>query len=315
MTSYIKKLTLILLVCLPSVSYASNVTKILIGFPPGGGNYSMARALSESAARLGYPNIVESRPGAGGILGVNECVARAKEKNLICLVSQTQYAQSLLLSSDIRKFDPEKLTYIKIIAATPLVLVTNSNNHKSMQNLVADLKEPNGPPVFFGSSSIGLQTSTNWLFHQTKSVNGQNIDYKGINQIINDLLGNHINYSICFYSSVKAQIEQGNLRVVAMVGSTFDNPRLMNFARLQKTVPDMEVTDQKFGIVMGPDADPAAVKYYETMLTKIMHDPKFQEQIKAEGNFLYDANLSSSDFARIAAQERITLIKQVYKTK
>jgi len=303
------------LVCLSNLSHASNVTKILIGFPPGGGNYTMAQALSESATRLGYPNIVESRPGAGGILGVNECVTRSKEKNLICLVSQTQYAQSLLLSSDIRKFDPEKLTYIKIIAATPLVLVTNSNNHKSIQNLVADLREPNGPPVFFGSSSIGLQTSTNWLLYQTKSVNGQNIDYKGINQIVNDLLGNHINYSICFYSSVKAQVEQGNLRVVAMVGSSFDDPKLINFTRLQKTVPGMEITDAKFGIVMGPNADPAAVKYYETMLTKVMKDPKFQEQLKAEGNFLYDADLTSSDFARIAAQERILLLKQTYKIK
>ena len=299
--------------CLSNLSYASGTTKILIGFPPGGGNYSMAQALSESAARLGYPNIVESRPGAGGILGVNECVTRSKEKNLICLVSQTQYAHSLLLSSDIRKFDPGKLTYIKIIAATPLVLVTNSNNHKSIQNLIADLKEPNGPPVFFGSSSIGLQTSTNWLLHQTKSVNGQNIDYKGINQIVNDLLGNHINYSICFYSSVKAQIEQGNLRVVAMVGNTFDDTKLINFTKIQKNVPGIEIIDQKFGIVMGPNADPAAVKYYETMLYKIMKDSKFQEQIKAEGNFLYDVNMTSNDFALIAAQERISLIKQSNK--
>jgi tripartite-type tricarboxylate transporter receptor subunit TctC len=298
---------------LSNLSYASGTTKILIGFPPGGGNYSMAQALSESAARLGYPNIVESRPGAGGILGVNECVTRSKEKNLICLVSQTQYAHSLLLSSDIRKFDPGKLTYIKIIAATPLVLVTNSNNHKSIQNLIADLKEPNGPPVFFGSSSIGLQTSTNWLLHQTKSVNGQNIDYKGINQIVNDLLGNHINYSICFYSSVKAQIEQGNLRVVAMVGNTFDDTKLINFTKIQKNVPGIEIIDQKFGIVMGPNADPAAVKYYETMLYKIMKDSKFQEQIKAEGNFLYDVNMTSNDFALIAAQERISLIKQSNK--
>jgi len=301
------------LACLSNLSYASGTTKILIGFPPGGGNYSMAQALSESAARLGYPNIVESRPGAGGILGVNECVTRSKEKNLICLVSQTQYAHSLLLSSDIRKFDPGKLTYIKIIAATPLVLVTNSNNHKSIQNLIADLKEPNGPPVFFGSSSIGLQTSTNWLLHQTKSVNGQNIDYKGINQIVNDLLGNHINYSICFYSSVKAQIEQGNLRVVAMVGNTFDDTKLINFTKIQKNVPGIEIIDQKFGIVMGPNADPAAVKYYETMLYKIMKDSKFQEQIKAEGNFLYDVNMTSNDFALIAAQERISLIKQSNK--
>jgi tripartite-type tricarboxylate transporter receptor subunit TctC len=89
----------------------------------------------------------------------------------------------------------------------------------------------------------------------------------------------------------------------------------MNFAKLQKTVPGMEIIDQKFGIVMGPNADPAAVKYYETMLSKIMKDPKFQAQIKAEGNFLYDANLSSSDFAQIAAQERILLLQQRYKIK
>jgi len=95
-----------------TLSYANNTTTILVGFPPGGGNYILAQAVSEAATRLGYPNYVESKPGAGGILGVNDCVRRVNEKNLICLVSQTQYAHSLALSSDIRKFDPEKLTYI-----------------------------------------------------------------------------------------------------------------------------------------------------------------------------------------------------------
>ena len=314
MNSYLKKLIVLLIVVLPSISNAET-TKILVGFPPGGGNYSIALALTEAANSLGYPMVIESKPGAGGILGVNDCVNRVKEKNLICLVSQTQYAQSLLLSSDVRRFDPEKLTYIKIIAATPLVLVANSKNNKSLPSIISDLREPSGSPVFFGSSSIGLQTVTNWFFYQTKSINGQNIDYKGANQSLIDLVGNHINYSICFYSSIKSHIAQGSIRVVYIIGSNFDDPVLQNYSRLQNTVPGMEVTDAKFGIVMGPNADPERVKYYETMLTKIMKDKKFQEQFKEEGNFLYDSKLSSSDFARIAAHERILLLKQTYKIK
>jgi len=172
-------------------------------------------------------------------------------------------------------------------------------------------KKKDSKPVFFGSSSIGLQISTNWFLNQSKSTNGENIDYKGINQIIVDLMGNHINYSICFYSSVKQQVEQGNLRIVAVVGDTFNNPELKKLPKIQRWVPTMDANTQRFGFVVGPDADPETVKYYSNMLTQVMRDPKFVEEIERDGNFLYDPSLTSKDFADIAQQERKALANQI----
>ena len=48
---------------------ASRMTRILVGFPAGGGTDVFARALAQGLApELGQPSIVENKPGAGGVL-------------------------------------------------------------------------------------------------------------------------------------------------------------------------------------------------------------------------------------------------------
>jgi tripartite-type tricarboxylate transporter receptor subunit TctC len=289
---------------------SNDITTILVGFPPGGGNYLLAQATSDAMNRLGHTTVIESKPGANGLLGVNECIRRKSEKT-ICLVSQTQYAHSLVYNTEIRKFDPDEFVYVKLMAATPLVMFTNSKNKKSIEEILVDLRTPASKPIFFGSSSIGLQIPTNWFFKQAGATNAERVEYKGVSQIITDIMGSHIDYSIAFYSSVKKHYEQGSVRIVSIIGDTMGDQNLEKIHKIQKIVPKMDSATQKFGFIMSPDSSTDRVNYYNNILSQVLNDPKFKEQLEQDGAFIYNSNLTPHDFSKLAKQERVLLKNQI----
>ena len=58
-------------------SYPVRPIRLIVPFPPGGGNDTVARAIAQEASpALGQSIVVDNRPGAGGIIGASEA-ARA----------------------------------------------------------------------------------------------------------------------------------------------------------------------------------------------------------------------------------------------
>jgi tripartite-type tricarboxylate transporter receptor subunit TctC len=286
-----------------SVSNAQEVIKILVGFPPGGGNYILGQLVAESLERQGHKSIVESKPGAGGILAMNDCAQRNSEKNLLCLVSQTQYVHSIYLPNDIRKFDPDKLSYIKIMGATPLVLITNKNNTKTLSEIISDLRDPNKRKIF-GVSSVGLKITTNWFLQQSKAKFSDLIDYKGGNQVVADLIGGHIHYSIGFYAGHKQMADQNTIKIVALIGDSFQDQELLGLPKIQKFIPNMDENTQKFGFVRGEGTDKSIIESLDKLLIKVLDDPIFKEKARKEGFFLYNSKITSEEFFKISIKER-----------
>ncbi len=63
-------------------SYPNRPIRYIVSFPPGGSSDLIARAIApRMAERLGQPVVVENRPGAGGMIGV-DAVAKARARRL-----------------------------------------------------------------------------------------------------------------------------------------------------------------------------------------------------------------------------------------
>ena len=284
---------------------ASAMLKILVGFPPGGGNYSVARVISDAASKAGVNNVMEIKAGAGGIIGMNDCV-NSTEKELLCIASQAQYVHSAVLPASVRKYDPEKLTYVKMIGHSPTVLITRTANTTSMSDLLRDLKTKKAKPDTFAIGALGLKVLTNWFLVLTSATNGVMADYKGAGPAIVDVMAGHVDYAFVPYTTVKSQVDSGLIRVVATVGKSFDK-----FESIQKYVPAMEADTTVWGFVLGPDADPDQVQQYDSMLSSILQDTSVQEQFEMQGIFVSDYRSSPKDFRMFAEQERQRLSKQL----
>jgi tripartite-type tricarboxylate transporter receptor subunit TctC len=286
-------------------------TTIVVGFPPGGGNYTVANIISTAAEKAGYPTILDIKPGAGGIVGMNHCVSKVSDKNLLCIASQTQYVHGAILSPDIVKFDPEKLSYVKMVGYSPSVLVTRPSNQKSFSELIDDMKK--NKPVSFGSPALGYSILTYWLFSNTPTSNGIVVDYKGAAPMIVDIIGGSVEYGFVPYTVVKSQVDSGALRIVAAWPDK-NAPVLSKYPNIQQYVKEMEPDKSLWGFVLGEGADTEQVKRYNVILTTLMQDSDVQNRFESVGIFMSDPKLGPVDFELAAKHERAKLIKQYTPT-
>jgi tripartite-type tricarboxylate transporter receptor subunit TctC len=289
---------LLVLALLSSLANSAPIT-LLVGFPPGGGNYAVAQIISDAYEKLGYSNIIETKVGAGGIVGMNYCEEQVNNKNMICVVSQAQYVFSLD-TPQLLKYYPEKLTYIKMIAGSPLVLITNSNNKKSVINIIKDLNS-NTSPVKFANAATGNKAITQKFLRLVNAKNYVEADYKGVGDAIKDVIGNHVDYMVAPYSVVVGK--ESSLRIVANLGSHFNHPNLKKIETLQKTVPNLPISNVAFGLVLGSDASPSHTDFFYKITTIAMKDSDLQKKLYVHGMFMFDPNLTSLDFKNQAMIE------------
>ena len=304
----LKQLTLITaLSSTMAVATTPPITSIVVGFPPGGGNYLVANIIATAAEKAGYPTVLDIKPGAGGIVGMNYCASKVTDKNLLCIASQAQYVHGSFLSPEIVKYNSEKLTYVKMIGYSPSVLVTRASNQKPFAELIDDMKK--NKPVKFGSAAIGYSILTQWLFSNTPTSNGILADYKGAGPMIIDILGGTVDYGFVPYTVVKSQVDSGTLRIVATWPDK-NVPVLAKYPNIQQYVKEMEPDTGLLGFVLGEGADPEQVKRYNVLLTTLMQDPTVRNQLEASGFFMSDPKLGPADFEAAAKSERARLSKQ-----
>ena len=128
-------LTALLAVSVNAVAqtYPANAVRIIVPFPPGGGNDSMGRILAQKLTEtMGKQFVIDNRGGANGMVGT-EMVAKAPKDGYTLLVNGANFVTSPSLYAKplydpIRQFDP-----ISLLAFAPNVLVV----HPSGQAAVA----------------------------------------------------------------------------------------------------------------------------------------------------------------------------------
>lgn len=294
----IKKLLGILLLTASAVALAQPLT-MLVGFPPGGGNYLVARILSDAFTQSGQTTIIETKVGAGGIVGMNHCAENVSDKKMICIASQAQYVFSLD-TPQILKYDPEKLTYVKMIAGSPLVLITHSKNQKTTSDLIKDL-QGNGKPVTFAHGALGNKVIAQEFLRLVNAKNYIEVDYKGVGDVLNDMIGGHVEYSVVPYSTIVGKEQL--FRIVSIIGNHFNQEELKRIEPIQKLVPKLPVNNTVFGLVLGPNADQAHVDFFYNLSTHVMKDKEVQQKFTSLGMFIFDPKLSSNDFKTLAINE------------
>jgi tripartite-type tricarboxylate transporter receptor subunit TctC len=283
-----------------SLSYANpNPVKILVGQPPGGAQDILGRIFEESFERQGIKSIVFNKPGASGIVAFNEC---EKDSQYLCVVGNGQLVSSVLQPESIRKFSYDNINYVKVVAVSPVVLITNSKNTKSIKEVFEDIKENK---VNFGSGVSGLHHDTLKLFKVLNAKNAQSIEYTGNPQVIVDIVGNHLNYSVMPYPLVR---NNQDIRIVATMKknqfSVFkDIPSIESF------YPTLNADDAIYGFVTSSKTSPSIKDFYINIITTAMKDPELKQKFLQQGLFFMDINLTDQDYKRLSDTERLQKMK------
>ena len=202
--------------------YPAKTVRVIVPYPPGGGNDIIARAVTdELTKRTGQQFFVDNRPGASTIIGAELAAKAPPDGYTLFVSSQTTLAivpnlKSKVPYDPLRDFEP-----VSMLATQPYLLVVHpSLPVRTVKELIALAKSRPGK-IIYGSSGIGTggHLSTE-LFKSMAQVDIVHVPYKGGAQAATDLMGGHVSLMFATMSSVYQQAMNGKLRAVAESGIT-----------------------------------------------------------------------------------------------
>lgn len=200
--------------------YPARPVRIIVPQSPGGTTDFTARLIGPKLGeRFGQTVVVDNRPGAGSMLGI-ELVTKAAADGYTLLV----VASSLSIMPSVLKklpFDPVKdLTPITTLAVYPnLVVVHPAVPATSIKELIAYAKAKPGA-LNFASGGTGTGTQlTAELFKSMAGIDMMHVPYKGGGPAITALLGGQVQVYFAAIPSTLPFIKGGRLRALAVTSA------------------------------------------------------------------------------------------------
>src|SRR3954469_25337684 len=281
--------------------YPTRAVKVIVPSPPGGGTDILARVLAQHFSKaLGQPFVVENKPGAGNMIGI-ESVARAPADGYTVLV----VASTLALNSVLYKkvpYDPVRdFAPITIAATAPNVLVVNSSLPvKSLAEFIALAKAKPGA-LSYGTPGIG--TSPHLSMELLKSMAGidlQHVPYRGTAAAVTDLIGGQISATFANALTAKPQVEAGRVRALAITGPKRIDA-LPNVPPVAAAgVPGTEAM-QWYGLLAPAGTPPAIVARLNGEALKALQSDEMKEKLAADG--AQPVGTSAAEFAALIRSE------------
>jgi tripartite-type tricarboxylate transporter receptor subunit TctC len=198
-------------------AYPSRPIKVLVAYPAGGANDTIARTIGEELSKdLGQPIVVENKGGAGGTIGADLAAKAAPDGYTLFMAAGAHaLAPSLhkALPYDIVKdFQPISQAAI----GTYMLVVHPSVKANSVKELIA-LAKANPGMLNYASSGIGAPPHlAGVLFQEMTKTELNHVAYKGDTPAIADLLGGQVQLAFISPGPVLQHVQAGKLRALAV---------------------------------------------------------------------------------------------------
>jgi tripartite-type tricarboxylate transporter receptor subunit TctC len=264
--------------------YPTRPVRILVPFPAGGAVDIIARLMSDDIARsLGGSVVVESRPGASGNIAMGAAAKAAPDGHTLVLASASLAINRSLIKST--PFDPQRdFTPIALVAMVPSVLVVPATQGaSSVADLVARARAQPGA-VNYGSNGVGTtQHLAATAFAQRTGAQITHVPYKGVDQLVPDLVSGRIQMSFNNVASVQGQLKAGTLKALAIGRATrwSGMPEVPTYA--EAGIGGLEYSS--WVALFGPAGlPPGVVDKLSRAVAVALANPQTRERIQAGGN-------------------------------
>ena len=210
------------LAAVPGINWAqdnwpSKPVRIVVPFTPGGTTDMVARLVgTELAKQLGQPVVVENKPGAGTVIGVDYVAKQpADGYTLVCVANS--FTANRTLVKNLPYDTTRDLQPVALMGLSEHVLATHP---KSGLKTLADLKQAAlAKPGTLSYASFGNGTSAHLsgaLLCQMMGIDMVHVPYKGQGPALTDLLGGQVSVMFGNWSEFRGHIESGKLLALGM---------------------------------------------------------------------------------------------------
>jgi tripartite-type tricarboxylate transporter receptor subunit TctC len=203
-----------------NAAYPARHIRLIAPFTAGSTLDIMARFVAERlSAGLGHNIVVDNRPGANGIVGI-DLVAKAPPDGYTMLITTGSFMGNIVLYKKlpydgVRDFAP----ITQVARSYGLVLVVHPGvAARSVKDLVALARAKPGK-LSYGSSGAGNITHlVAELFNSSAGVQIQHVPYKGSGPAMTDVLGRQIEMTFVSTVFVQPFIKDGRVRPLGLTG-------------------------------------------------------------------------------------------------
>ena len=257
--------------------------RLIVPFPPGPGVDLVARTVSEQlSTTLGRQIVVDNRPGAGSVIGVDLAAKSPPDGNTL-LFTNLAYAINAAMLAKL-PYDPLRdLSPVTVVATQPHLLVVNpSVPVKAVRDLVALAKGRPGE-ITYASSGIGTGPQlVAEMFSSAVGVRMNHVPYKGANPALADVVGGHAQVMFATLVSALPQVQAGRLRAVAVTSDKRSRHLPEVPTMIESGVPGFEAVG--WFMVMAPARTPAPVmSRLQVALADALAQPSVRERLTGDG--------------------------------
>ena len=258
--------------------YPSKPIKIIVPTAPAGVGDMLARLIQQKLGEAGNPVtiVVENRPGAAGVIGV-DAVATAAPDGYTVLVGN-HAVLAMLPHLQKLPYDPFK-SFAPVIlgVAVPNILVVHpSRPWKTVKDLVDDAKAHPGTLNFGHTGAGGLPHLTGELFMARSGAKLTGVPFRSGGEAVTAVLSGTVEMTFESITILLPLIRDGKVRALAITSGKRtplapDLPTMM-----EAGVPNYEVTT--FNGIAAPAGTPANIV---GMLSAAMNEGLQSEEVQA----------------------------------
>ena len=263
--------------------YPSRPVRLVVPSSPGGGTDIVGRVLAEHLTpALGQPFVVENRPGAGQMIGI-EAVARAPADGYTLLVAASTLILNGLLFRNVRYNAEQDFAPITQIAMLPNVLLV----HPSVpaRTVGEFIQFVQAHPGTLSYASAGQGTSPHMSMELLKNLAGLKIEhvaYRGTAPAVTDLLAGRVSAMMVNVITARPMIDAGTLRPLGVTSrhravSLLDVPTIA-----EAGIPEYDAP-QWYGLLAPAGTPVSIVSRLNDEACRIIASAQMREKLAADG--------------------------------
>ena len=286
-------------------AFAADYT-IMAPAAPGGGWDQTARSMQEALQAEGISGNVQvtNVPGAGGTIGLAQFVTQETGNANALIVGGYVMVGAILTNAS-----PVTLDMVTPIARLTgeavVIVVPAASDIQTMDDLVAKLKADTGAVSWAGGSAGGVDHITAGLVAKAVGADPTQVNYiaySGGGEALAAVLGGQVTVGISGYSEFSAQVEAGELRLLAV--STDERVDGVDAPTLKEAGVDVAVQNWRM-VAAAPGITDEQKAAINADIEKMVNSATWQATLETKG--WVNTYLAGDDFAaQLAADTEAT---------
>lgn len=293
-------------------AFPAKPIQVIVPFAAGGSNDVLARAVANVWTKHSpQPMIVITKPGAGGVLGV-EYVVRSKPDGYTIYLGQGSSPDLTIPHFQKMPYDPFKdlAPVARLSVHSVVICVSAKSPINSMKDLVAYARAGNKVTAA-ASVATGVVDMTLKAMAKRADFPITVVPFTGGADAVTALAGGHLTMGGGHPSEVMPHIKSGRFKAIAVALDKRD-PTLPNIPTLKEQGVDVITWGSVKGVAAPAATPPEVIEYLSSTLKKVSEDKNFKKSMAAVYQpIMYQGTKEWTAFLKKAYDDYGDLIKEL----